>query len=257
MIWERVGAPFSLKGQRVRGLRSDAVTVMQSKWAAAAVHIFTASGIVAALFATRATLAGRFEEAFLWLGLALFIDGVDGTFARATKVWERLPRFSGEQLDLVIDYVTYVFIPALMLLQAGYLTGFWGYALASLILLSSLFHFSDTESKTEDKCFVGFPAIWNIVAFYIFALALSPGWTAAVVLLCVAFTFVPLKWAHPLRVVAAWPATAAATLAWSIAAFITVYQGLPATGWAKAVLLVVALYGVGLSVWFGRARRMS
>jgi phosphatidylcholine synthase len=229
-------------------------TFRHSKWAAAAVHVFTASGIVAALFATRAMLAGRYEEVFMWLGLALFIDGIDGTFARITKVWERLPRFSGEQLDLVIDYVTYVFIPALLLLQAGYLTGWSGWFLASLILLSSLFHFSDTESKTEDKCFVGFPAVWNIVAFYVFALELSVVGTAMLVLACVALTFVPLKWVHPMRVVAAWPATALATLGFTVASFAIVLQGFPAAPWAKVVLVLVALYVLGLSAWFGRAR---
>ena len=110
------------------------------------------------------------ELVFAWLGVALLIDGIDGTLgARMAKVGTRLPRFSGERLDLVIDYVTYVFIPALALLLAGYLPGCLGWLLASLILLSSLFHFCDTESKTDDYSFVGFPAIWNIVAFYVFA----------------------------------------------------------------------------------------
>src|SRR5690349_2805856 len=114
---------------------------MRSAWPAALVHLFTAMGVVCALAATRAVSVGAWEAAFAWLGVALFIDGIDGTFARMVKVTERLPRFSGERLDLVVDYVTYVFVPALALLQAGYLTGWFGLPLASLILLSSLFHF--------------------------------------------------------------------------------------------------------------------
>ena len=120
-------------------------------WAPASVHLFTAVGAVVALLATRAMLNGAWEEAFGWLGLALLIDGIDGPFARRTQVAVRLPRFSGERLDLIIDYLTYVFVPALMLLQAGYLTGLSGLILASLILLSSLYHFSDTGSKCESQ----------------------------------------------------------------------------------------------------------
>ena len=186
--------------------------------AAAAVHVFTALGVVCALLATRATLANSFEQAFFWLGIAFFIDGIDGTFARHARVSERLPRFSGETLDLVVDYVTYVFVPALMLLQAGFLDGAWGIVLASLICLSSLYHFSDNGSKSEDHCFVGFPAVWNVVAFYVFALGLRPAWAAGLILCCVVLTFVPTKWVHPMRVRALWPATALATLAWSAAA---------------------------------------
>src|SRR5262245_35152774 len=125
--------------------------------AAALVHAFTALGAVCGLLATYAVASGASEAAFAWLGLALFIDGVDGTLARKAQVRERLPRFSGERLDLVIDYVTYVFVPALMLLQGGFLTGASGLVLASLILLSSLFHFSDEESKAADHSFIGFP----------------------------------------------------------------------------------------------------
>ena len=99
--------------------------------------------------------------------------------ARKAKVQLWLPRFSGDRLDLVIDYLTYVFVPALALLQAGFLQGAWGLVLAALILLSSLFHFSDTESKADDYSFVGFPAIWNLVAFYVFAFALPPTAAAA------------------------------------------------------------------------------
>jgi phosphatidylcholine synthase len=197
-------------------------------------------------------LAGAWERAFAWLGVALVIDGLDGTFARMAKVAERLPRFSGERLDLVIDYVTYVFVPALALVQAGYLAGGFGLFLASLILLSSLFHFSDLESKTEDHCFVGFPAIWNVVAFYVFAFAM-PGWAAAMlVLLCVVLTFVPLRWAHPMRTVLLWPVTLALTAAWCAAAFATLWSGFPAGGAGKTILLIVAVYGVGLAVMRSR-----
>jgi phosphatidylcholine synthase len=217
-------------------------------WPAALVHVFTALGALCGLAATRAVLAGAWEEVFVWLGIALVIDGIDGTFARMARVTERLPRFSGERLDLVIDYVTYVFVPALALLQAGFLPGWPGVVLASLILLSSLFHFSDTESKTEDHCFVGFPAIWNIVAFYVFAFQMPPWLAGAIVLMCVVFTFVPMAWAHPMRTPMLWPATLGLSAVWTVAAIVTLWSGFPA-GWvAQLALAVVAAYGIGLAL---------
>jgi phosphatidylcholine synthase len=222
---------------------------MRVAWPAALVHLFTALGAVCALLATRALLVGAWEEAFAWLGLALIIDGIDGTFARMADVTVRLPRFSGERLDLVVDYATYVFVPALALLQAGYLEGGFGLLLASLILLSSLFHFSDTESKTEDHCFVGFPAIWNIVAFYIFAFRM-PSWAAAgLVVVCVVLTFVPMRWAHPLRTPLLWPVSLAAMALWCIAASHTIRFGFPASPLMQVVLLAAAAYAVGLALF--------
>lgn len=218
------------------------------RWAAAGVHVFTALGIICALLALHAVLDSAYETAFAWLGLALIIDGIDGVFARALDVKRRLPRFSGEQLDLVVDYVTYVFVPALALQLAGYLPGMWGAVLAGLILLSSLFHFSDLGSKADDHCFVGFPAIWNIVAFYIFAFALPPAAVSALVLLCVGLTFVPMRWLHPMRVVALRHVNVAMSVLWGAAAIWTIAVGFPATPMAMVILGVVAIYGVGLAV---------
>lgn len=217
---------------------------------AAAVHIFTASGIVCALLALLAVFDRAWELCFVWLGVALLIDGLDGTFARLVDIERRLPRFSGERLDQVIDYVTYVLIPVLALLQAGYLSGGGGLVLASAILLSSLFHFADIGNKSEDHCFVGFPAIWNIVAFYVFALSLPPWAVTLAILICVALTFVPMRWVHPLRVVALWRLTGVLTFLWAVAAAWTVWRGFPAHPVGQAVLIAIGAYGVGLSlVW--------
>lgn len=223
---------------------------MLARISAGAVHVFTGLGIICALFATLAVMEKEWERVFAWLGLALLIDGIDGTFARIGKVEERLPRFSGERLDQVIDYTTYVFIPVLALLNAGTFSGLSGLALAVAILLSSLFHFSDLGNKSDDHCFVGFPAIWNIVAFYFFALE-PPFWAVAlIVMVCVLLTFVPMRWVHPMRVVANWQITAAACVLWGIAAAWTLWSGFPAHAVAQGILICVGLYGVGLSlIW--------
>lgn len=214
----------------------------------ALVHAFTASGIVCALFATLAVLEGAWATAFAWLGVAFLIDGVDGTLARLVDIHRRLPRFSGERLDMVVDYVTYVFVPALMLLRSGILSGWAGTAAAAFILMSSLYHFSDTASKTEDHHFVGFPAIWNLVAFYLFAFPV-PGWLAlAIVIACGCLTFVPMRWLHPMRVRRLMWLNVAATVVWSVAAtWVVLVTGLPAQGPAAWLLAAVAVYGIALA----------
>jgi phosphatidylcholine synthase len=207
--------------------------------------------------ATLAVASEAWERVFAWLGLAIVIDGVDGTLARRARVRERLPRFSGDRLDLVVDYVTYVFVPALALLQAGFLSGWWGVPLASLILLSSLFHFCDTASKAGDHSFVGFPAVWNLVAFYVFALGLPQWAAAALVLVCVALTFVPFRWAHPLRTARLRTVTLAACAVWTAAAAAVLWSGFPADAWAGALLLLTAGYGIGLTLYAGVREAMG
>ena len=222
---------------------------------AAAVHCFTALGAVCALMALRAALAADWDAVFIWLGIALLIDGLDGTLARLTRITTVLPRFSGERLDLIVDYLTYVFVPAVALLQAGFLAGGLGLVLALLILLSSLFHFSDTESKTADYCFIGFPALWNVVAFYVFALDL-PQWLAdALVAACIVLTFVPWKWAHPLRTPLLRPVTVLMLLAWGCAAVLTLWHGLPASALDKTILILAAAYMLGLVLFRSLARQ--
>ncbi len=223
-------------------------------WSAALVHVFTAMGVVCALMATQAVLLGAWEAGFAWLALAFLVDGIDGALARFARVEERLPRFSGERLDLIIDYLTYVFVPALALQRAGYLQGGVGLLLAALILLSSLFHFCDTQSKAADHSFIGFPAIWNLVAFYIFAFDLSPVAAGTVVGACVILTFAPLKWVHPLRTAALRPLTLLVGAVGSLAAVTALWSGFPAGTWGKTALLLVACYAIALTLYAGRSR---
>ena len=216
--------------------------------AAASVHLFTALGAVCGLLAALAAFDGAWASMFAWLGLALVIDGIDGTFARMAHVEERLPRFSGERLDLVVDYITYVFVPALALLRGGYLMGTGGLVIAALILLSSLYHFSDLASKGEDYSFIGFPALWNIVAFYVFALS-PPGWfTYPVLVALVMLTFVPMHWVHPTRVKRLRAVTLSITAAWSVAAIAAIWHGFPPPLWTQVILVIAAIYVCGLTL---------
>jgi phosphatidylcholine synthase len=222
---------------------------MGSRLAAVGVHLLTASGAVCALLASLAVIEREWQSMFVWLGVALIVDAVDGPLARAAHVRHQLPRFSGERLDLIIDYLTYVFIPAVALVRAGYLPGPGGIGLAALILLSSLFHFADMNSKTDDHHFVGFPAIWNVVALYIFVWDAGALWAGVAVFVCCALTFVPVHWVHPVRVTVLRPVTAVVCAIWATAAVSAVVGGFPAgpeVGWA---LTLCAVYGVVLTVW--------
>ena len=226
-----------------------------SYWRAFAVHAFTASGAACALMALLAGLERQFETAFLWLGLAFVIDAVDGTFARRVDVKTNAPLISGETLDVCVDYLTYVFIPVILLRAGDYLPGALGLVLASLILMSSLYHFSDLGSKSADNFFFCSPALWNIVAFYVFVLA-PPVWLAWLVIAAgIATTFVRLKWVHPLRVETYRPFTLATTAAWSLAAGAVTITGFPGTPSLQFVLLAVVGYWFYLSFKLGFDRR--
>ncbi|MGI9386678.1 MAG: CDP-alcohol phosphatidyltransferase family protein [Methyloligellaceae bacterium] len=222
--------------------------------AAASVHVFTALGAVTALLAAMAVVHKDWQAMFGWLALALFIDGVDGTLARKTEVTVKIPDFSGERLDWIVDFLTYVFIPAFALIEAGFLSGLWGVFLASLMMLTSLYHFCDLGNKSDDGNFVGFPAVWNIIAFYIFVFEPGGVWTSLAILIFAALTFVPLKWVHPVRAKWARSLTLAVTVAACLASLVAMWTGFPPALWIKIVLALSAVYLVGVSLAFGMAR---
>src|SRR5215213_7993210 len=163
------------------------------------VHIFTATGAVIALLALRAVEEHRWTAALLWLFAALVVDGIDGTLARATRTKELAPRIDGDVLDLVIDYLNYVFVPTIFMLEAGMLPQTLALPLAGLIQLSSLYVFARKDMKTEDGYFRGFPALWNVVALYLFVLKPGQGIAAAFVVALVVMTFAPVHVIHPFR----------------------------------------------------------
>ena len=173
---------------------------MQRTIAAWSVHIFTASGAVLALLALTAIEDHRWTDAMLWLFAALVVDGIDGTLARAANTKELAHRIDGEVLDLVIDYLNYVFVPTIFILETQALPKSLAMPLASLIQISSLYAFARKDMKTEDGYFRGFPALWNLVALYLFAAGIGQAQSAAVVMLLILLTFAPIHVVHPFRV---------------------------------------------------------
>ncbi|HEX8526452.1 CDP-alcohol phosphatidyltransferase family protein [Allosphingosinicella sp.] len=164
------------------------------------VHALTASGAVFGLLALAATERGDIRAALLWLFAALVIDGVDGWLARRARVKLLAPRIDGAALDLIVDYLNYVFVPTLIIWRAGLVPEPLALPLAALIQLSSLYHFARTDMKGTDNYFMGFPALWNMVAFYLVVAQLGRSAGAAIVLLLVAMTFAPVHFVHPFRV---------------------------------------------------------
>ena len=181
-----------------------------------AIHVFTASGIIPALLSIEAVFAGDGRMALLWLGLALVIDGLDGPLARRFKVTRYTPRFDGAVLDLVIDYLTYTAIPALMIWQLELVPEGWGLAAASFVMLTALYCFGNKDMKTTDNYFEGFPATWNLVVLCFFLSDSGQLTNLLVILLLGVLTFTRLKFIHPFRVVRLRLMTILMTAAWGI-----------------------------------------
>jgi phosphatidylcholine synthase len=186
---------------------------------------------------------------FVCLGLALIADGIDGPLARRFKVAELLPRWSGDVLDLVVDFVTYVFVPAYAIAAGGLLPPSLALPAGIVIVVTGAIYFADRDMKTADNYFRGFPTLWNAVAFYLFVLKLAPWLAAAIVALLAVMTFVPIKFVHPVRVVRLRALTIAALVLWAILAIVALTRDLAPGPWVAGGLLLIALYliGVGLT----------
>lgn len=207
-----------------------------------AVHVFTATGAVLGLLALIAAVEGNWARMFAWLGAALFVDGIDGSIARRVRVMEVLPRWSGETLDLVVDYLTYVLVPAFAVAMGGLMPTWLAVPASAAILLTSALYFADTNMKTEDKYFQGFPAVWNLVVFYFFLVPMN-GYVIAAIIAVLSFaTFLPIKFVHPFRVVRLRWLTILLLGLWGVLSVVAVLDGLRPPVWVSIGLCAVALY---------------
>ncbi len=214
--------------------------------AAFAVHVFTACGAGCALLALVAAVRADWPQMFVWLGVALVIDGVDGTFARRLRVADLLPRWSGEVLDLVVDILNYVFVPAFAVAASGLLPQALAIPAGILIVVTGTLYFADRLMKTTDYYFRGFPALWNVAVFYLFLLKPAPWLGAALIAVLAALTFVPFHVVHPIRISHLRALTAGALLLWTLLAIDAVAQNLAPGFWALAGLCLLAIYFIGV-----------
>jgi len=206
------------------------------------VHILTASGALWALLALMAAVRGDWTWMFWWLAIALVIDAIDGPLARWLKVKERLPQWSGDNLDFVVDFITYVFVPAYAIAAGGLLPEPLAFPLGALVAVSGALYFADLRMKMADNCFRGFPVLWNAAAFYLFLLK-PPAWIgAAGVTLLLLLTFVPFPFIHPMRVERWRRFTLAVAAIGAVLAVVALLQDLNPPIWITAALLAIGLY---------------
>ena len=206
-----------------------------------AVHVLTAAGAALALVALLAAVRGAFDVMFLCLGIALVVDGIDGTIARAIKVAELLPRWSGDVLDLVVDFVTYVFVPAYAIAAGGLLPPVLAAPAGIVIVMTGAIYFADRRMKTADNYFRGFPTLWNVAAFYLFVLKPAPWLAAGLVALLAVLTFLPFKFLHPFRVARLRFVSMGAVVLWSLLAAYTLARSLEPGAFVAGALVVLAL----------------
>ena len=163
------------------------------------VHAYTASGAILAFAGVLAVFEARYRDAFLIMVVATFVDASDGVLARLARVKERLPGFDGARLDDIVDYLTFVFLPILLLYRAGDLPAGWAWAPVVAVLLSSAYGFASADAKTEDYFFTGFPSYWNIVAVYLHAARMGPVVNGLILLALAAMVFVRIGYVYPTR----------------------------------------------------------
>lgn len=212
-------------------------------------HLYTATGTVWALLATAMTFAHNFRSAFIFLVVATFVDSTDGVLARAFKVKERLPQFDGALLDNIIDYMTYVFVPALIVWQANLVPV--AFPVCAAMLLSSAYGFANTAAKVEtgDHFFTGFPSYWNIVVVYLYILQLPQIANATILVVLAILVFVPIRYIYPSRTKTLRIPTLILGAAWAALSTWMIFR-LPATdGPWTALSLVFPAWYVGLSLW--------
>ena len=215
-----------------------------TKLRAFSVHLLTASGSFLALLSLTAAAEARWTAMFWWLGAALFVDGIDGPIARKLRVKEVLPNWSGDMLDNVIDYVTYVLIPAYALYASGMVSAPWSFVAAGVIVVSSAIYYADTGMKTDENFFSGFPVVWNMVVFAFFVVK-PPEFVILLVTFGAAIaSFLPIWFLHPVRVKRLRGLNVAATLVWVACCFAALFADLdpgPVVMWLTVVSSVYLL----------------
>ena len=221
------------------------------------VHLYTASGACFGFLALTRVFYNQYREAFFWLGVAIVVDATDGFLARRADVSRRLPQFNGAKLDDIVDYLTYVLVPACVVWNALLVPDRWAPAVVAGMLLSSAYGFNRDDAKTADHFFTGFPSYWNIVAFYLY-LAGWPLMVNAVILLgLAALVFAPIRFIYPSRTRAFQTLTNILGVLWGLQMVAMLWlmpEVPPLLFWSS---LIFPLYYVGLSFVLDRRRRAA
>ncbi|MFC3614282.1 CDP-alcohol phosphatidyltransferase family protein [Lutimaribacter marinistellae] len=215
---------------------------MTPKLQATLVHLFTATGAVFAMLAMLAAVDARWDLMFLWLVVAFIVDGIDGPLARRYHVQTHAPEFDGVLLDLIIDYLTYVFIPAFALFKSGLMDGWTGWFAIIVITFASALYFADTRMKTKDNSFSGFPGCFNMVVLVIFAVEPSFWISLVLVTLLSVAMFLPLKFIHPVRTERWRAVSLPMAFAWTFFAGWAAWVDFHPESWAHWGLVTTSIY---------------
>lgn len=215
---------------------------MSLRLKALSVHLLTASGAVLSMFAMLAAVEGNWSLMFLWLVVALIVDGIDGPLARRYDVEKNWPAYDGVLMDLIIDFLTYVFIPAYALFKSGLLPGWTGWLAIIVIVYGSVVYFADTRMKTKDKSFAGFPACWNMVVLVLFATQPGEMVILLIVILLTVTMFTNLKFIHPTRTQRWNHLSLAICIAWIALAGWAAWSDFEEGPVAKWLLVLTSLY---------------
>jgi phosphatidylcholine synthase len=237
-----------------RNQQNSVLTSPGMRAAAFSVHIFTALGAGIALIALLEAVREHWAAMFGWLGAALIVDALDGPMARRLDVARVQPNWSGDVLDLVVDFVTYVFVPAYAIAASGLLLPVTAPVLGAGVAISGALYFADRRMKAEDNHFRGFPALWNAAVFYLFLLHLPPALSSLCVAILIVLTFVPFNVLHPIRVARLRTVTLSLLAAWAILAIVTVAYNFDVSLPVTAALCAIAAYIIGLDAVIRIAR---
>lgn len=232
----------------------------KNKLKAWAVHAFTASGVIFGLLALLAIIDGKPALSFLWMGLTLLIDGIDGTLARRYDVKKQVPEFDGTVLDLIIDYLTYVFVPAIFIYTFIALPEGTYTLSAVIILVSSFFCFCNINMKSKDNYFVGFPATWNIVALYFVVINPPAIITFLAIIGLAILSVVPVKFLHPFRVRKAMPVNIVFSVLWLISSAYLIIQysrSIEFQTWTLTLWWISGIYFISFGIWQTISDRQS
>jgi len=221
------------------------------------VHLYTATGLILALLATRAVIDFNYRAAFFWLWLQVVIDATDGFLARRARVAERIPWFDGGKLDDVVDYLTYVFVPALFVWRAVLVPGAWTIWIAGAMLLASGYGFSRRDAKTADHFFTGFPSYWNVVVFYLLVAGLPSSVNAAILLVLVILVFVPIRYIYPSRTPILQLFTNLTGAVWAGLMLLMLWRYPAVSRSVMWVSLAFPIYYFAVSIWLHSRRRSS
>jgi phosphatidylcholine synthase len=252
---QTLAIPDSTGAQMGQANQQDSPSKSPATRAAAfSVHVFTAMGAAIALMALLEAVREHWTAMFGWFGVALVIDALDGPIARRLDIARVLPEWSGEMLDLVVDFVTYVFVPAYAITASGLLLPLAAPLLGAGIVVTGALYFADRRMKAADNHFRGFPALWNAAAFYLFLLHLPPALASVAIAILIALTFVPFHVVHPIRVVRLRGLTLSLVTIWAVLAIVALASDFVVNRFVTIGLCVIAAYIVGSDATIRLAR---